>query len=187
MNEQRLALFLLLGQSASREMRQVPGLVPAEPLKVSNTHDLAASMPDMVREAMDASEAYKLFFVFERYLRDFAIDTLSNGGQEDWWPKVPKDVQDEITKLEETEEAKSWMALGSRGKANLMTYPQILRVIDHCWKDTFEDSVRDKALLQQARLIGHLRNAICHMTSIPEEEVARVRQTMRDWFRRIAP
>lgn len=187
MNDQRLALFLMLGQAASREMQQLPGLVPPAPLRISKSHDLAVSMPDSVRMALDAAEAYKLFFVFERYLLDFVVEVLTKDGVQDWWPKVPKDVQDELTKLEETEDAKSWMALGSRNKSALMTYPQILRVIDHCWKDHFEDLIRDKALIQQARLIGHLRNTICHMTPIPEEEVERVRQTMRDWFRRVAP
>jgi hypothetical protein len=111
MNDQRLALFLMLGQTASREMRKVPGLVPPEPLKVSSTHDLSSSMPDEVVLAIEAAEAYKLFFVFERYLRDFVIGVLSQDGKVDWWPKVPPDVQTEITKLEETEDAKSWMAL----------------------------------------------------------------------------
>lgn len=187
MNDQRLALFLMIGQTASRGMQKLPGLVPPEPLRVSTSHDLAVTMPDTVREAIDAAEVYKLFYVFENYLRDFAIEVLSGDGQEDWWPKVPKDVQDEIVKLEETEEAKSWMALGSRDKSSLMTYPQVLRVIEHCWKSDFEDLVRDRALIQEARMAGHLRNAICHMSSIPDEEVARVRQVMRDWFRRIAP
>ncbi|WP_174949048.1 Swt1 family HEPN domain-containing protein [Burkholderia lata] len=187
MNDQRLALFLMLGQTASRDMQKLPGLVPPEPLRVSESHDLAATMPEVVREAIDAAEVYKLFYVFENYLRDFAVEVLSNDGQTDWWPKIPKDVQDEIVKLEETEEAKSWMALGSRDKSSLMTYPQILRVIDHCWKSDFEDLIRDRALIQEARMAGHLRNAICHMSSIPDEEVARVRQVMRDWFRRIAP
>jgi Swt1-like HEPN len=186
-NDQKLALFLMLGQSASREMRQVPGLVPPEPLRLSKTHDLSVLVPDSVRMALEAAEAYKLFFVFERYLLEFVIGVLTKDGTEDWWPKVPKDVQEELTKLEETEDAKSWMSLGSRDKSALMTYPQILRVIDHGWKDQFEDLIRDKALIQQARLIGHLRNTICHMTTIPEEEVERVRQTMRDWFRRVAP
>ena len=68
-----------------------------------------------------------------------------------------------------------------------MTYPQLLRVMDHCWKDAFEDLVRDKTLIQEARLIAHLRNTTCHMTSVPDEEVQRVRQTMRDWFRVVAP
>jgi hypothetical protein len=32
-------------------------------------------------------------------------------------------------------------------------YPQLLRVIEHCWKDHFEEIVRDKALIQEARHI----------------------------------
>ncbi|WP_124517778.1 Swt1 family HEPN domain-containing protein [Burkholderia stagnalis] len=187
MNDQRLALFLMLGQTASREMRNLPGLVPPEPLRISASHDLAATMPETVREAMEAAEAYKLFFAFENYLREFTVEVLSNDATDDWWQKLPQDVRDEIIKLEENEESKSWMALGSRDKSALMTYPQIIRVIDHCWKSHFEDMLRDKALIQEARMIGHLRNAICHMSAIPDEEIARVRQVMRDWFRRIAP
>jgi hypothetical protein len=187
MIKQHLALFIMQGQAATKEMRLIPGLVPPEPLKISPIHDLSSSMPDEVRLAIDAAEAYKLFFVFERYLRDFVIGVLSQEGKSDWWSKVPPDVQAEITKLEETEEAKSWMALGSRGKAALMTYPQLLRVIEFCWKDDFEDLIRDRALIQQARLVGHIRNTVCHMNSIPEEELGRVKQTMRDWFRRVAP
>jgi hypothetical protein len=185
--DQNLALFLMLGQTAAREVRKLPDLVPTETLKLSASHDLAQTMPVAVRESIEAAEAYKLFFVFENYLRDFLIGVLSADGTEDWWPKLPKDVQDELDKLEGAEEAKSWMALGSRDKASLMTYPQILRVIEHCWKGAFEDLIRDRALIQQARMIGHLRNAICHMSTIPEDEIARVRQVMRDWFRRVAP
>ncbi len=187
MNDQRLALFLMLGQTASRTMQQVPGVAQAEPLRISETYDLSASMPDEVRLANDAAAAYKLFFIFERYLREFVIEALSADSQEDWWPKVPKDVQDEVAKLEETEEAKSWMALGSRDRFSLLTYPQLIRVIEHCWKDNFEDLIRDRTLLQEARLIAHSRNTICHMSNIPEEEVNRVKQVMRDWFRRVAP
>lgn len=187
MRDKDLALFLMVGQTAVRTMRMSPELVPAEPLKLSDKHDLAHTMPSMVRMALEAAEAYKLFFIFENYLRDFAIDVLSVDGTEDWWPKLPKDVQDELDKLEGAEEAKSWMALGSRDKASLMTYPQIIRVIEHRWKENFEDTIRDRTLIQQARIIVHLRNATCHMSAIPEDEVARVRQVMRDWFRRVPP
>jgi hypothetical protein len=79
------------------------------------------------------------------------------------------------------------MALGSRDKSSLMTYPQLLRIMDHAWKLGFEDLLRDKALLQEARLITHLRNTLCHMTNISDEEMERLRQTIRDWFRMVAP
>jgi hypothetical protein len=187
MRDEHLALFVMLGQTAARTASDMPMLVPPESLLLSRAYDLAAIVPERVRDASRAAITYKLLFVFEGYLRDFVADVLSKDPVTSWWDKVPKDVQDEITKLSETEEAKSWMALGSRDKSALMTYPQLIRVIDYCWKLGFEDLVRDKTLLQQARLIGHLRNTICHMTSLPDEETERIRQTMRDWFRIIAP
>jgi hypothetical protein len=100
---------------------------------------------------------------------------------------VPADVQQEISRLEETEEVKSWMALGSRDKSALMTLPQLLKVIEHAWKQGFDELIRDRGLIQEARLLVHLRNTICHMSAISEEELERVRQTMRDWFRVVAP
>jgi hypothetical protein len=185
MNEARLALFMMLGQTASRHMAQVPDIPPTETLSLSPAYDLAKLVPDVVRSAVKAAEAYKYFFVFETYLRELVVEVLSQEGTREWWDKLPKDVQDEITKLAENEEVKSWMALGSRDKSALMTYPQLLRIIEHCWKEDFEELIRDRALVQQARLIGHLRNTTCHMVTIPEEEMERIKQTMRDWFRRI--
>jgi hypothetical protein len=181
------ALFVLVGQTAERTVEKLEDVIPSQSLLLSTTYDLAAVLPDRVRHAGIAAETYKLFFVFEGYLREFVVEVLSRDPAVSWWDRLPKDVQDEVSKLEETEEAKSWMALGSRDRSALMTYPQLLRVMDHAWKDGFEEIVRDKGLVQEARLIGHLRNTICHMTAIPGEETDRVRQTIRDWFRVVAP
>jgi hypothetical protein len=183
----RIALFLMLGQSAEKVVSQIPELAPSETLAISPSYDLATLMPESVKSALMAAEAYKLFFVFESYLREFIVDVLSKDTTGTWWDKIPSDVEEDVAKMEETEEAKRWMALGSRDKSALMTYPQLLRVIDHCWKMGFEDLLRDKSLIQEARVIGHLRNTICHMSSISEEEMRRIRQTMRDWFRMVAP
>jgi hypothetical protein len=180
------ALFLMLGQSAERTVSGLAEVVPPESLFLSPSFDLAPLVPTSVRESTKAAEAYRLFFVFETYLRDLVVDILSTDVAT-WWDKVPTDVQLEVQKLEETEETKSWMALGSRDKSALMTLPQLLKVIDHNWKGVFDDVVRDKALIQEARFLVHLRNTVCHMSPISEEELARVQQTMRDWFRAVAP
>lgn len=181
------ALFVMLGQTATRTVGRIDELVPKETLMLSPSYDLAPLLPDKVRRASEAAETYRLFFVFENFLREFVVEVLSKDSTQTWWDKVPQDVKDEIAKLEETEEIKSWMALGSRDKSALLTFPQLLRVIDYAWKEGFDDIVRDKGLIQEARLIGHLRNTICHMTEIPIEETGRVRQTIRDWFRVVAP
>lgn len=183
----KTAHFLMLGQAAERTVAKIEDLVPQEKLLLSSSYDLAPLVPDKVRRATEASEAYKLFFVFESYLREFIVEVLTKDGSQTWWDKVPPDVQSEISKLEETEEIKSWMALGSRDKSALMTLPQLLKVIDHAWKEGFDEAVRDKGLIQEARLLGHLRNTICHMSTISVEETDRIKQTMRDWFRVVAP
>jgi Swt1-like HEPN len=185
--DSKAALFVLLGQSAERTVRTLDQLVPAERLMLSESYDVAPLLPAIVRRAGEAAESYRLFFMFENFLREFVVDVLAGDPATSWWDKVPKDVQDEVVRLEEAEEVKGWMALGSRDKSALLTFPQLLRIIDFAWKDGFDDIVRDKGLIQEARLIMHLRNTICHMTEIPSEEADRVRQTIRDWFRVVAP
>ena len=156
---------------------------------LSTTEDLALVLPKEVRRAITASESYKLFFVFENFIRDFVLETLSELDKVNWWDRVPKDVQDEVQKLEETEQQKRWMALDSRSKLALTTLPQLLRIMDDTknWNDVFKAIVRDKFLIQEGRSISHLRNTLCHMSGISDEEVERVKQVMRDWFRVVAP
>jgi hypothetical protein len=180
------ALFMALGHAAKKTIPEIEDIVPAESLLLSAAYDLAELVPDKVRRASDAAEAYKLFFIFESYLRELIVEVLGKNGAEPWWDKVPKDVQDEVAKLEQTEEIKSWMALGSRDRSALMTLPQLLRTIDQTWKEGFDDVVRDKSLIHEARLLVHLRNTTCHMSTIPTEETGRIKQTMRDWFRVVA-
>lgn len=185
--DSKAALFLMIGQSAERAVLKMEELVPSEKLLLSASYDLAPVMPEQVRRASSAAETYRLFFVFENFMREFVLEVLSKDTTNSWWDHIPKDVQDEVIKLEDTEDVKSWMALGSRDRSALLTFPQLLRVIDSAWKEGFEELMRDKGLIQEARLIGHLRNTICHMTEIPPEETERVRQVMRDWFRVVAP
>jgi hypothetical protein len=187
MDDAMLSLFIMLGQTAEKSIGHLPSTVPPQSLSIAAGYDLALLVPDSVRRAVAASEAYQLLFVFEEYLRQLVVDVLSKNPGTNWWDKVPKDVQDDVVKLEGTDEAKSWMALGSRDRAALMTYGQLLKVIDDCWKLGFEELLRDKSLVQEARLITHLRNTICHMTNLSEEETERIRQVLRDWFRKVAP
>lgn len=186
-DDSKMALFLLLGQTAAKSIHNNPEVADDQPLMLSETHDLATTVPETSREATAAAEGYRLFFVFESYLRDLIVRVLSKDGKEQWWEKVPPDVQAEVLQNEDTEETKGWMAIGSRDRSALMTYPQMLRVIDHNWKPLFEDLLRDKALIQEARMISHLRNTICHMSPISDEEMQRVKQVMRDWFRVVSP
>jgi hypothetical protein len=187
MSDNNLALFLLLGQSAEKKVRDAPSTVPGDCLPISKTFDLALVLPNEVRRAARTAEVFKLFFVFESFLREFVLSTLAEDDKENWWSKVPKDVRDEIEKLEHTEETKTWMALASRGKLALSTLSQLLKIMEDRWKEEFAEIIRDRSLIQEARHVSHIRNAVCHMTEVPTEEIERVKQVMRDWFRVVAP
>lgn len=181
----RLALFVMLGRSVEQLIQEHPNTVPPESLPISETVDLAVGLPASVRKANLAALVYKLFFVFENYLRELVVDVLAEKYPADWWDKVEPNVKRDVAELEAKEETKQWMALGSREKLSLTTYPQLLLIIEYCWKDGFDTIVRDKQLIHEARMVGHLRNAICHMTAVPDEEIERVRQVLRDWFRAV--
>lgn len=183
--DESLALFVMLGRTAERLIQENPETAPAESLRISDTLDLATGLPASMKRASRAALVYRLFFVFENYLRELVVDVLAERYPTDWWDRVEPNVTKEVTELEAKEETKQWMALGSRDKLSLTTYPQILLIIEHCWKDGFDTVIRDKQLIHEARMVGHLRNAICHMTDIPDEEVERVKQVLRDWFRAV--
>ena len=103
--DSRAALFVMLGQTAERTVASIEELVPRESLLLSPSYDLAPLLPSEVKRASAAAETYRLFFVFENFLREFVVDVLSKEVGQTWWDKVPKDVQDAIAKVEETEEA----------------------------------------------------------------------------------
>lgn len=185
----RFAHFVMLGRTAQRDIQKVPGTVPLAPLMISDRFNVAEVLPDESRDAVDAADTFKLFFVFENYLRDFVLTVLSEADKENWWNAVPQNVRDDVGKLEETEDKKKWMNLDSRGKLAMTTLGQIISIMDDAnnWKKHFEALILDKGLLQQTRLVVHTRNTICHMSTVTTEEHERLKQVMRDWFRVVAP
>ena len=66
-----LAHFLMIGRTAQRQVQQLPGTVPQMPMMISDRFNVSEVLPDESRDAVDAAETFKLFFVFENYLRVF--------------------------------------------------------------------------------------------------------------------
>jgi Swt1-like HEPN len=189
MSSAALAHFLMIGRTAQQSIQKLPGTVPKTHMMISPLFDVAEVLPDESKNAVGAAETFKLFYVFENYLREFILTVLSEADKENWWDSVPQNVRDDVAKLEENEDKKRWMNLDSRDKLSMTTLGQLISIMDDSnnWKRHFEALVGDKGLLQQTRLIVHTRNTVCHMSTVSTEEHERVAQVMRDWFRMIAP
>ena len=63
MDDSRLALYLMLGQTASKIMNETREVTDGKPLMISDSFDLAASLPESVNNANKAAEGYKIFFL----------------------------------------------------------------------------------------------------------------------------
>ena len=96
----------MLGQSSQNAVKKLPDTVPPQSLLLSSKEDLALVLPNEVRRAVATAEVFKLFFVFENFLREFVLETLSELDKTNWWSRVPQDVIDEVEKLEQTEQQK---------------------------------------------------------------------------------
>jgi hypothetical protein len=69
-----------MGEAAKNTVAAIEEVVPKESLLLSTAYDLAEIVLDKVGDAADASEAYKLLYVFETYLREFIVEVLSKNG-----------------------------------------------------------------------------------------------------------
>ncbi|MGE4234153.1 MAG: Swt1 family HEPN domain-containing protein [Bacteriovoracia bacterium] len=189
MNEADLALYLMLGQTAQREVKRTTDVVPLEKLPISPTISLSELLPEESKNAIVTSEVFKLFYVFENYLRDLVLDGLSESYKDGWWEKIPLNLRQEIEKVQENDERKTWMAHSSRSKLDLATLPQLVAIMDDKdnWKEVFEPLLRDKGLIHETRAICHTRNLVCHMHVVTPEETERLKQVIRDWFRIVSP
>jgi hypothetical protein len=184
-----LALFLLLGQFAQKEVLKVGEIAPTLNLPLSPLVNLSELLPEEVKEAIHTSEVFKLLYVFESYLRDFVLDSLTESQKEAWWTRIPGHVRLEIEGLEKKDERKVWMAHSSRSKLDLATLPQLIAIMEEKsnWEDVFSNVLRDKSLLSETKTICHTRNLVCHMHVVSDEEIERLKLVIRDWFRVVAP
>jgi hypothetical protein len=105
----------MLVSAGVRSIKNLPNTVPHSRLMISETFNVAEVLPDETREAIGVSETFRLFYVLENYLREFILNVLSEADKENWWNSVPKDVQTEVARSEDTEESKRWMNLNPRG------------------------------------------------------------------------
>jgi hypothetical protein len=189
MNESDFAFYLMLGQTAQREISRTANIVPRKKIMLSDAMDLSELLPAEVKDALETAEVFTLFYVFENYIRDLVLDSLSETYKENWYSRVPSNIQVEIDKTQENDERKAWMAHSSRSQLDFATLPQLISIIDDKdnWKDVFEPILRDRSLINETRAICHTRNLVCHMHVVSSEEMERLKQVVRDWFRIIAP
>lgn len=135
------------------------------------------------REAAAMGRHYELFYCLETSIRDFIRDRMSEEFGPDWWEqKVPDAIQVNAAKAQR-KEITSAVTVRSTDPLSYVTFGELGEIIKTNW-DIFEDTLTDvRAVGQVLSRLNTLRAPIAHCCALAEDEVVRLRLSLKDWFR----
>jgi len=129
------------------------------------------------------AQHYELFYCLENSIRDLIRARLVEEEPSDWWAKlVPQVVRDNATK-NRTREIQSGVTPRSADLLDYTNFGELGEIIKANWvlfSDTFSDM---KAVENTLARLNTLRGPIAHCSMLVEDEVMRLRLSLRDWFR----
>ena len=136
-------------------------------------------------DAARMSHHYKLFYMLENEIRDFVSSILEDAFQNDWWEKqVPPPVKANATKNRNREIAEG-VTVRSDREIDYINFGELGEVIKTNW-DVFGGIFSNSSVSAVEKVMARLnmlRNYIAHCSSFGDDEILRLRLTIRDWFR----
>ena len=139
-------------------------------------------------EATEMASHYELFYCLERSIRTMITETLKAAHGINWWDKdeiVPQQVKDAV-KQNMQNELDFALTPRSTEKLDYTTFGQLGEIVKKNWSyfgDTFNSL---KGFTKVMTYLNLLRSPIAHCCPLAEDEVARLKITVRDWFRLMA-
>ena len=139
---------------------------------------------DIRQDASAMSLQYEVFYSLEKSIRRLIADTLDAAKPEGWWTRtcVPEKVK---TAAEDRmrKEIDSGVTPRSSAPIDFTTFGELGEIIKSNW-DIFGGIFNSpKAVERVMTNLNTLRGPIAHCGILAEDEVVRLRLSVRDWFR----
>jgi hypothetical protein len=138
-------------------------------------------------EAKEMAPHYEVFYSLERTIRALVADSLEAADGASWWidPKrVPQRIKDDCEARLKKEED-TGVTLRSEDPLDFSTFGELGQIITNNW-DVFGALFKsEKAVSRIMANLNTLRGPIAHCTLLAEDEVVRLRLSVRDWFRQM--
>lgn len=135
-------------------------------------------------EAASMAPHYEMFYSLEKTVRRLITDTLSTAEGVDWWnsTRIPDHLRDEAEKKQQ-QEIDSGVTPRSDEPIDFCTFGELGELIKTNW-DVFAATFSSiKAVERVMSRLNTLRGPIAHCSLLAEDEILRLRLTVRDWFR----
>lgn len=138
-------------------------------------------------EAKAMAPHYEVFYSLERTIRTLVADSLDAADGPGWWSnpnrvpqKIREDCEGRLKKEEDT-----GVTLRSEDPLDFSTFGELGQIITGNW-DVFGALFKsEKAVTRIMANLNTLRGPIAHCTLLAEDEVVRLRLSVRDWFRQM--
>jgi hypothetical protein len=192
MSEKIIQLFVVQNAAITAELRDA--LRPVQ--KESEKSDLEKVTDNLVSEYIDQidlsiqrnasrmAEFYKIFYMLENDIRLLVESTLEVAKGVDWWGSVPQEVRDNAQKNRDRE-ANEGLPPRSQKMIDYTTFGELGEVIKQNWDifaGIFSGSNKNRVLRVVNRL-NLARGPIAHCGVITDDEVVRLKLTVRDWYK----
>ena len=135
------------------------------------------------REAASMASHYEIFYCLEKSIRDLVCERLAAENGAAWWATVvPQTVRDNVRKNMQREE-ESGVTIRSTREIDYTTFGELGEIVRANWQ-TFSDTFNnEKAFTKIMGNLNLLRGPIAHCSPLADDEVVRLRLTLKDWFR----
>lgn len=143
-----------------------------------------AQFPSDLRDKADVmSEYYKLFYMLENDIRRLIDDTITEAHGAGWWAKHAPTSAKEECKLNRQREAEFGVTSRSENELDYISFGQLGEIMRQNW-DLFGGILSNqKAMGRVMHGLNNLRGPIAHCGLLADDEVDRLKLTVKDWFR----
>lgn len=135
-------------------------------------------------EAARMAPHYETFYSLETSIRRLVGDTLEAADGDVWWTsgRIPTQIASEVTDRMQRE-VDSGVTPRSEETIDYTTFGELAEIIKANW-DVFGSIFSSvKAVGRVMANLNTLRGPIAHCSPLAEDEIVRLRLSVRDWFR----
>jgi hypothetical protein len=135
-------------------------------------------------EAAAMAPHYEVFYSLETSIRTLIEQTLVDAEGPEWWEseRIPQQIRQEAEHARQREKD-SGVTLRSDDPLDFTNFGELSQIIEKNW-DLFGSTLSSvRAVKKVLGALNTLRGPIAHCSPLSEDEVVRLRLTVRDWFR----
>lgn len=134
-------------------------------------------------EAARMGEHYEAFYCLEMSIRQLIAATLKSAKGELWWDQVvPESVKENVSQNIQRE-LDSGVTPRSEAEIDYTTFGELGVIVRSNWASFDSMFSSQKAFSRIMASLNQIRGPIAHCCPLAEDEVVRLRLTVRDWFR----